>query len=248
MAVKTHLEMQRHFARAAASAFNPDQLLGKEPTEVWSLFAEQNINPMELQYWLGQVLEYTSGHLLQASHQRKISQAQRREARERRDRAVLALRESLLGLKKLAEAVFGVEEGRHYFGFSSQLPNVFVELGDIATMVIDNLRDPSRPVPKSLLPLSLDKSRWADDLEKLMIELEQASYSLNLHQEDVKNAQVQREHELERLDRWGRAAWLMLKGLYLFQEEDLALEQLNRIRRSRRKNVQTKLVPEVARD
>ena len=161
----------------------------------------------------------------------KIELARRREAWQA---CTAELRGEMLAIKRVLEGLLGPVEGRRFINCPAALPTAAQELASAARLAATNLRDPDRALPAGV-PMVIDRTGWADHLEARAAELDEAGRQVLFQREQVGIERDKRGQGLTDLERQGRAAWLMLKGLMLFNNQPGLLKAVERLRRPRRK-------------
>ena len=146
------------------------------------------------------------------------------------------LRADLLALKKIAEVAFGKEQGRAFLLLPARLENEAPILAQRARAAVAQLRK-DQALPAYQIPLDLDREAWARTLEKKQMAVEAADRTLLEQHKRVIEVRDGQHRNLATLERQGRAAWLMLKGLYLFADKPELIKDLERGPRVRSRTV-----------
>ena len=232
---------QRHFAesmtRTAAAAHTFRERFYHTVTADWARLVDGPLPDVsQLMTTLGRISAAVADQTMTANHdldRAKIELARRTEAWQQ---ATAELRGELLALKRVLEGLLGPSAGRRLINCPPALPTTAQELATAARVAAAGLRDPQRELPGHA-PLLIDRALWANLLEEKANALDEAGRRVYRQRQQVGAERDQRVDGLADLERQGRAAWLMLKGLMLFNNDLPLLKAMEGVRRPRRKRV-----------
>ena len=157
--------------------------------------------------------------------------------REAWQKASSELRTALRDLKHIMEAAYGKTRARLFLNLPPALPPESLLLETAAASAVAALEDQDRPLPAHGQGLLLDRAYWARTLGEKLERARQTRSHLMEMRKLMTQYRADRNSEHEQLDRHGRAAWLILKGLLMFSDERLLVADLNNMRRPRRRQI-----------
>ena len=237
---KTHAELATSMASASASARKHRERVQRRVTSEWADYkAGKDQTIADLMDLVAEVTTRVEQRTLEGKHERSQADTVLWTRRKARNEASAVLRAALRDLKHILEAAHGKTAARHFLGIPDRLPADPRLLETAADGAVKRLRDNSIALPEGSPGLLLDRAWWAASLgEKLGTARQTRQALMNSRQEMIHRRDV-RNREQVRLERQGRAAWLIFKGLLLFNDEGKLLEDLNSSRRPRGRAAET---------
>ena len=234
---KTRIHFSRAMARASSSAATLGPRVSTVLSDEWrALEGGASVDAHALHQFLAAVLARTARVTADDTGMMR-ARARLEDCRRRHEEARVELRSELLALKKIAEVALGKEAGRGFLLLPDRLPVESLVLQEMATGTVGRLRDPELALPSVRVPLVLDRAVWAESLADKTAALVAATLALEEERRTVITCRDNRGRALDIAERHGRAAWLMLKGLYLFADQAELIKDLERGRRPRGKTV-----------
>ena len=222
---------------AAAAARIHRERVSRRVEDEWSEFTAGNSPRVaDLMSLVEEVSARTAARTREGMKELRQADTRLFMLREAWQKASRELRVALRDLKHIMEAAYGKTPARHFLGIPPTLPPEYLLIETAAASASTRLADASIPLPRGGAGLNLDRAYWAREIGGKLERARQTREALMDMRRIMIEKRDDRNREMARRSRQGRAAWLILKGLLLFNDEPTLLEDLNSMRRPRRRS------------